>query len=361
MSDRFRELLKKIGSGPHTGQNLNRSEAAEALRMMLQQEATPAQIGAFLIAHRIKRPTGEELAGMLDAYDQLGPHLHPGSAPTLVLGCPYDGRSRTAPIAPLTALILATAGVSVILHGGDRMPTKEGIPLIEIWQNLGVFWNQLSLEQVQQVLNKTGIGFVYLPKHFPVAATLVPYRREIGKRPPLSTMELIWSPCNGVVTIAAGYVHPPTEGMFQEAMRWRGTPNFMTVKGLEGSCDLPRDRTCIIGVNQPQFNSESTTNSLERLLLHPGDYGLGGTEIPLISTPELISQMQSVLAAEESEMMQAAIWNGGFYLWRMGICPELNSSLLKAKRLLTSGQVAEKLQQLSHVIQVLVNQLQEIC
>jgi len=81
----------------------------------------------------------------------------------------------------------------------------------------------------------------------------------------------------------------------------------------------------------------------------------------LISTPELISQMQSVLAAEESEMMQAAIWNGGFYLWRMGICPELNSSLLKAKRLLTSGQVAEKLQQLSHVIQVLVNQLQEIC
>jgi anthranilate phosphoribosyltransferase len=42
--------------------------------MMLLQEATPAQIGAFMIAHRIKRPTSQELAGMLDAYEQIGPH-----------------------------------------------------------------------------------------------------------------------------------------------------------------------------------------------------------------------------------------------------------------------------------------------
>ncbi len=67
MSDRFRELLKKVGSGQHTKKDLTRSEAATATQMMLQQEATPAQIGAFMIAHRIKRPTGIELAGMLDA------------------------------------------------------------------------------------------------------------------------------------------------------------------------------------------------------------------------------------------------------------------------------------------------------
>ena len=75
MSDRFRELLKTIGSGTHTGKNLTRQEAAAAMGMMLLGEATPAQIGAFLIAHRIKRPTGEELAGMLDAYNELGPKL----------------------------------------------------------------------------------------------------------------------------------------------------------------------------------------------------------------------------------------------------------------------------------------------
>ena len=68
MSNIFRELLKKVGSGVHTGKDLSRQEAAIATQMMLEAEATPAQIGAFLIAHRIKRPTSEELAGMLDAY-----------------------------------------------------------------------------------------------------------------------------------------------------------------------------------------------------------------------------------------------------------------------------------------------------
>ena len=77
MSNVFRELLKKVGSGNHTGENLTRAQAATATKMMLLGEATPAQIGAFLIAHRIRRPTGEELAGMLDAYDELGPKLQP--------------------------------------------------------------------------------------------------------------------------------------------------------------------------------------------------------------------------------------------------------------------------------------------
>jgi anthranilate phosphoribosyltransferase len=77
MSREFRELLKKISSGTHTGEDLTREEAAKALTLMLHQEATPAQIGAFLIAHRIKRPTGAELAGMLDVYEQLGPRIPP--------------------------------------------------------------------------------------------------------------------------------------------------------------------------------------------------------------------------------------------------------------------------------------------
>ncbi len=103
MTNVFRELLQKVGSGSHTSENLTRIEAATATKMMLLGEATPAQIGAFLIAHRIKRPTGEELAGMLDAYDELGPKLQPigSERPAIALGIPYDGRTRTAPISPV--------------------------------------------------------------------------------------------------------------------------------------------------------------------------------------------------------------------------------------------------------------------
>ena len=344
MSDRFRELLKTIGSGTHTGKNLTRQEAAAAMGMMLLGEATPAQIGAFLIAHRIKRPTGEELAGMLDAYNELGPKLksRPSMGIVTILGCPYDGRSRTAPITPLTALILATAGVFVVMHGGARMPTKEGIPFIEIWQGLGVEWGKLSLVEVQQVFEETGLGFVYLPKHFPQADALVEYRRDIGKRAPIATMELILVPLLEEVHLAAGYVHPPTEGMFREAFKLHGLSNYTTVKGLEGSCDLPRDRTAIIGVSVLSGNHIT----FERLFLRPSDYGCGGKEVPLGSTVELVEEMQQVLQGKMSQLMSAAIWNGGFYLWRCGICSDLNKGLSKAESLLNSSKVADKLREI---------------
>lgn len=339
MSHAFRELLRKVGSGTHTSESLTRQEAAAATRMMLLQEATPAQIGAFMIAHRIRRPTGEELAGMLDAYDELGPKLQPIAAarPVMVFGVPYDGRSRTAPIIPLTALILATVGCPVILHGGDRMPTKEGDPLIDFWQGLGVDWAQLSLAQVQQVLETSGLGFVYLPNHFPLAQGLVPYREQIGKRPPFATMELIWCPYAGEAHLVSGFVHPPTEGMFREALALRGISHFTTVKGLEGSCDLPRERTGIVGMG------------LERLHLHPHEYGFEGKNVPLTSTTDAIAAMQTVLIGEPSEYLQSTLWNGGFYLWLAGICDSIEAGITETQRLLSERRVMQKLQEVQQL------------
>ncbi|MBF2029917.1 MAG: anthranilate phosphoribosyltransferase family protein [Oscillatoriales cyanobacterium C42_A2020_001] len=339
MSHAFRNLLRKIGSGPQTGENLTRPEAALATRLMLLQEATPAQIGAFMIAHRIRRPTGEELAGMLDAYEELGPMLTAIAAqPVLVLGIPYDGRTRTAPIAPLTALILATAGQPVLMHGGDRMPTKGGDPLILFWQGLGVNWTQLSLSQVQPVFEQTGIGFVYLPTHFPLAQGLVPYREQIGKRPPFATMELMWCPYAGNAHVVSGFVHPPTEAMFQTAFALRGIDTFTTVKGLEGSCDLPRERTAIVGLGRG--------DQLERLHLHPRDFQFEAKNVALDSVEHVIRQMKDALDGHPSEFMQSVLWNGGFYLWRCGVSPSVEAGIADAERLLMQGQVKQTLQTL---------------
>ncbi|NES82702.1 MAG: anthranilate phosphoribosyltransferase family protein [Moorea sp. SIO2B7] len=348
MSNTFRELLKKVGSGVHTGKDLNRTEAAEATKMMLLQEATPAQIGAFMIAHRIKRPTVAELAGMLDACDELGPKLQtdhlPFDKPVTVFGNPYDGRSRTAPVTPITALILATAGVPVVMHGGDCMPTKYGIPLIEIWQGLGVDFAPLSLSKTQQLLEKTGLTLVYLPQHFPLAHNLVPYRDQIGKRPPFATLELIWSPCPENAHIVSGFVHPPTEDRFRETFKLRGVEHFTTVKGLEGSCDLACSRTGIIGLAQP--DSEP---SFQRLHLHPREYGFAGKDVPLESTPKLIEQIQDVCGGKSSELMPSAILNGGFYLWCFGVCSSLEAGFSQAEVMLSKGKVADKLREMSMV------------
>lgn len=353
MSAEFRELLKKIGSGQHTKKDLNRVEAAIAARGMLTQEATPAQIGAFLIAHRIKRPTGEELAGMLDAYDELGFKLQPlanSQADVAVFGIPYDGRDRTAPIMPLTALILAAAGVPVILHGGETMPTKYGIPLIHIWQGLGLDFSLVSGSQLQSLLIETGLAFVYTPKHFPLADGLTTYRDQIGKRPPLATLELIWSPYAGKAHLIAGYVHPPTENRMREAFGLRGQAKYTLVKGLEGSCDLRLSQTTIVAASQSSEGDGDlgeTAAEFKYLKLNPHDYNLKGQEVELESTPQLLSQLESALQGKPTNMLNAAIWNGGFYLWRCGVCPDLNAGIQQAEKLLIGGHVSEKRAQIA--------------
>jgi anthranilate phosphoribosyltransferase len=340
MSDQFRQLLKQVGSGSHTSVALTREQAQAATEMMLHQVATPAQIGAFMIAHRIKRPTVDELAGMLDAYDRVGPKVAaiapPSTLPVTVLSLPYDGRSRTAPISPLTALILATAGAPVLMHGGDRMPTKAGTPLIDLWRGLGVNWDTLDLDTVSQTLGTVNLGFVYLPRHFPLAQALVPYREQIGKRPPFATIEIMWSPYGGEAHVVSGYVHPPTEVRTQATFDLRGTRHYTTVKGLEGSCDLPQSRTAIIGMGQPD-------GSFERELLHPRDFGFAGEDPPCLETPDWMTAAQATLAGGSSPLTAAAIWNGGFYLWRLGLAEDMAAGLVQAETLLSTGAVAQHL------------------
>ncbi len=334
--EEFRELVKKIGSGPHTGKSLSRSEAALAMKKMLLAEATPAQIGAFLIAHRIRRPTGIEMAGMLDSWAEFGPSLQPiGDIAPRVFGIPYDGRSRTAPLGLLTGLMLAAMQIPVIFHGGDRMPTKYGLPLVDFWQHWGINWSNLDLAGVQKVFAATNLAFIYTPKHFPLAQSLVQYREEIGKRPPIATLELLWTPYTAASHLIFGYVHPPTEKTALAALEMRGTPlATTTVKGLEGSCDLPHDRTVIVG-----FGKES---NLQRILLHRQEYEVSNINPPL--TDNIFVEIDQLLQGQTNDLLESAVWNGGFYLWHCGATSNLATGMAQAKELLISGRVLQQLQ-----------------
>ena len=345
MNQQFREFLKKVGSGPHTSKNLSRQEAALATAMMLEGSATPAQIGAFMIAHRIKRPTCEELAGMLDTYDLLGSKLAPVEGKVAVFGSPYDGRSRTVPVTPITALILASQGVHVILHGGDTIPTKYGLPLVEIWQGLGVDFTGLSLQKAQQVLEKAQLALVYQPQHFPLAQSIIPYRDQIGKRPPFATIELVWSPYQGQAHIIPGFVHPPTEKLFQELLPLRNVQEFTTVKGLEGSIDLPLSRTAITGLGDLE-----ATPSFTRYMLSASEYGFKEKDLLMESNSAAIEQIHSVINGQTSALLESAIFNGGFYLWRLGLCDEVTTGFKLAEQLLKEGIIKEKLQQLKNIV-----------
>jgi anthranilate phosphoribosyltransferase len=124
--------------------------------------------------------------------------------------------------------------------------------------------------------------------------------------------------------------------MIRDASTLRQTPLFTTVKGLEGSCDLPRERTAIIGV--------SSAAGFERLHLHPSEYGFAGKNVPLADTPTALEEMMGVLKGQPGELQQSILWNSGFYLWHCGIVADLAAGIALAEALLDTGAALTKLE-----------------
>ena len=324
---RFRELIAKVGSGEHTSSGLSRAEAAEALDLMLEGQVSDAQMGAFLIAHRIRRPLPIELTGMLDSYRRHGPVLETPGRRALCFGVPYDGRSRTAPLLPLVALLLASAGLPVVLHGGAPMPVKYGITLAELFAAIGIDWRGQPLAALQQCLEEHNLALTHQPVHFPSAERLLPARDEIGKRPPVASLELLWTPHSGKHLLVSGFVHPPTEKRAWEALTTAGENDVLTIKGLEGSTDLPTSRAGI--------TARLRGGGLERILLHPRDHGLHAEEAPW---QNLEAWSQDALAALRGEgpLSGALLWNLGATLWLADQFQTLDSALEQARALLAA-------------------------
>ncbi len=336
---RFRDLIGKVGSGEHTSTGLSREEAREALALMLGGQVDDAQAGAFLIAHRIRRPAPIELTGMLDAYRELGPHLSSGERRALCFGVPYDGRSRTAPLLPLLALTLAAEGLPVVLHGGEPMPVKYGVTLAELFAAIGIEWRGLALAELQGRLDRHGLALTHQPDHFAAAERLVAIRDAIGKRPPVASLELLWTPHQGERLLVSGFVHPPTEARAWEALGAAGEVDILTVKGLEGSTDLPTSRAGI--------TARVRGGAVERILLHPRDHGITAPEEPWQGLARWREEALAALRGEGA-LAEALRWNLGAYLWFAGRFDTLAAALEQAQALLIARSGERVRRELAH-------------
>lgn len=344
MSNKYEEFkiyLKKIGSGEFTGKSLTRVESAEAMKLMLTKKASAAQIGAFMIAHRIRRPEPEELAGMIDTYLKLGPKIKSNKTQRkpIYFGMPFDGRTKTAPIYPLTTLLLLSQKQPVILHGGSPMPVKYGITHNELFQALGINLSGLSIEQLQSFFNNNELALIHQPDHFPLAEHLISYRDQIGKRPPLASMELIWTCHKGNHLHISGYVHSPTEERHWKTLELMGEKNIITVKGLEGGIDLSVNRSTTIGYYQHQNG--------KREVFHPKDYECSGEDIKWKDIEEWKRFALEALDGK-GPLINALQWNAGIYFFYAGLSNNIKEGINKAKYLLNEGYAMNTLEQLIH-------------
>jgi anthranilate phosphoribosyltransferase len=166
--------LARVGAG----KDLTGEEMRAVMNIIMSGDATPAQIGAFLIGMRVKGETVGEIAAAVSILrEKMVPVEAPEDAIDIV-GTGGDG-AETFNISTATAIVVASAGVPVAKHGNRALSSKSGAA--DVLQALGVKID-LTPEQISRCIREAGIGLMFAPAHHPAMKHVGPVRTELGTR-----------------------------------------------------------------------------------------------------------------------------------------------------------------------------------
>ena len=170
----FKPLLAKVA----TGSSLSRAEAETAFDDMLSGEVTPAQMGAFLMALRVRGETVDEITGAVAAMRRKMLVVKAPAEAIDIVGTGGDG-SGSYNVSTLASLIVAACGVPVAKHGNRAASSKSGAS--DVLGALGVGIG-LTPQKVEACLREANIGFMMAPTHHAATRHVAPARVELGTR-----------------------------------------------------------------------------------------------------------------------------------------------------------------------------------
>jgi anthranilate phosphoribosyltransferase len=170
----FKALLAKLA----VGQRLSESEAAAAFDAMMSGDTTPSQMGAFLMALRVRGETVEEITGAARTMRAKALAVDAPADAIDVVGTGGDG-AGTFNVSTAAALIVAGCGVPVAKHGNRKASSLSGAA--DVLEALGVNINA-DLSLVRRAIHEAGIGFLMAQRHHSAMRHVAPTRTEIGTR-----------------------------------------------------------------------------------------------------------------------------------------------------------------------------------
>ncbi len=232
----FAAYVRVLGRGRRGARSLRREEARAAMAMILQGDATPEQIGAFLMLLRVKDETPEELAGMVAAVrDSLGGRR----CGAVDLDWPsYAGKRRQPPWYLLAALLLARQGVRILMHGtcGNA---AERVYAAAVLQQLGVAPAQ-SWDAARTGVREAAFAYLPLEVVSPALQKLVALQHVLGLRSPVHSLVRMMNPA-GAAHSLQGIFHPGYDAAHQRVAALLGDARVAAFKGDGGEAERNPD------------------------------------------------------------------------------------------------------------------------
>src|SRR5215213_4857394 len=223
--------------------DLTAEEAHEAMNIIMTGQATPAQIGAYLVALRMKGETIPEITGSVRAMrdNAVKVNLTQNGEPVYdIVGTGGDG-AHTFNISTAAAFILAGTGRKVAKHGNRAQSSHCGSA--DVLSALGVNLD-LTPEQVAQAIEEIGIGFMFAPKFHPAMRYAIGPRKEIGQRTIFNILGPLTNPAGAQIQLTGVFSPALTEPLANVLLEL-GSRAALVIHGAGGTDEL---NTC--GVNR---------------------------------------------------------------------------------------------------------------
>ena len=215
------------------GESLTADQAAAAMNEIMTGEATPAQVGSFLTALRIKGETVDEIAGMARVMREKSLHVSVEGDVVDTCGTGGDG-SGSFNISTTAAFVVAGAGVTVAKHGNRAMSGSTGSA--DVLEALGV-QIALSPESVARCLNEAGFGFMFAQGYHPSMRFAAGPRREIGIRTVFNILGPLTNPA-GADRQVIGVADPSMADRMARVLGQLGSRKALVVHGSDGMDEI---------------------------------------------------------------------------------------------------------------------------
>lgn len=324
-------------------QDLNHHEMTQIMQMIIDDQLTPAQLGAFLMGMRMKGETVEELVAAIKILTKsMTPVGATSGRPLIDIVGTGGDQAHTFNISTASSLVVAAAGGIVAKHGNRSLSSSSGSA--DVLEAAGVNLN-LNPEQIAECIDKINIGFMFAPSHHKALQQVAKIRKELEFRTFFNLIGPLLNPAGAKYHLMGVFAKQWVEPI-ANVLKELGETRALVVHSEDGLDE--------ISINAPTFIAELKDKTIKTYTIVPEQFGFKRNtldSIKVANAQESLALLKQVLANKPGPARDIVCLNSGAALYVAGITKDLAQGIKKAQEVLASGAALKKLNELIQLTQ----------
>lgn len=324
--------------------DITEDDMVSVMREIMQGEATPAQIAAFITALRMKGETVDEITGAARVMREKALKVKTKS-PVVVDTCGTGGdESFTFNISTAAAFVTAGAGLTVAKHGNRSVSSKSGSA--DVLKSLGVNI-EAEVERVEECLDNIGVGFLFAPMMHGAMKHAAPVRREIGIRTIFNILGPLTNPAGAQYQVLGVYRSELTE-VLANVLKNLGSSRAFVVSGNDGLDEITLTTETKV--------SELKNGNVNTYFIRPEDFGMKQCKLFELQggDPDDNARIiRQIFKGEKGPKRDIVVLNAAAAIAASGKAKEMSEGIKLAEEAIDSGKTLEKLERLVEITNII--------